>query len=76
MLKQKYYKEINSLKKDNKKPVSNQKEVLNSPAEVENFKKNLRKSMIISFGPTPNYYQEPPNKISTNINASVKRSRI
>ena len=43
---------------------------------MENFKKNLKKSVILSFGHTPKFFQEPSgNKIASAITVS-RKSRI
>ena len=67
MPKVKYYKECHSLKKDKnniktKEPV----EAKMTPEELERFKKNLRKSVIISFNSGTKAVELPTIKSSIN----------
>jgi hypothetical protein len=55
----------------------NKTDVLATPAEVENFKKNLKKSVLLSFSHTPKFMNEPfPSKITSAINLHDRNSRI
>ena len=50
MPRKKYIQEFNDLKYQQKQPPAQEKEILLSPSEIEDFKKNLKKSVLLSYG--------------------------
>jgi hypothetical protein len=69
--KAKYYREVNNLKKEIHKMQPTECDNIATEKEIEVFRKNLKKSFIMSFGPTAKPIDE--NKQSM---INVKKSRI
>ena len=53
-----------------------EREVLMSPAELEQFKLNIKKSVLISSSQTSKYFKDTPNKLMPSINHQARQSRI
>ena len=50
LARKKYIQEFNDLKYQQKKPEIQEKQILLSPSEIQDFKKNLKKSVLLSYG--------------------------
>lgn len=67
----KYFREVNNLKKEKYMPRLSESDNKATEKEIEAFKRNLKKSVIMSFGPNSKNFESA--KMST---INVKKSRL
>lgn len=72
-----YYKEMQNLKLLKNVESPSETDVLQSQAEVDSFKQNLKKSVILSFVQATRFTPEPSNtKMVSMIDPVSRKSRI
>lgn len=73
----KYYREVASLRGEAKVEGASETEILHTQAEVERFRTNLKKSVILSFAASnKNSNSVTSQKIASSIDARPNRTRI
>lgn len=72
----KFMREISQLKMENSCDSFSEREQLLSPAEVEEFKINLKKSVLISFGRANKLTPDRNERITTTMNPRLTRMSI
>lgn len=72
----KYCREVNALQQETKVEVPSETELLYTQAEVDRFRTNLKKSVILSFAASKHSDSASSQKIASMIDARPNRSRI
>lgn len=71
-----YFKEINDLKLEINNYLDSEREILISPSEVEQFKSNLKKSVLVSCSQTSKYFQESPHRATSTMSINGRQNKI
>lgn len=70
-----FFREINDLKQELVGTPETDREMLISPSEVEQFKANLKRSVLVSYNQAK-HFQESTHRMASTLSMSARQNRI
>lgn len=70
-----FFREINDLKQELVGTPETDREMLISPSEVEQFKANLKRSVLVSYSQAK-HFQESTHRMASTLSMSARQNRI